>query len=444
MSTGLIHPSGGERRRVSRRTVLHSFLIPIEVGNDENFGLMIDLGEGGTAIQTHVPLTPGSRNLIRWTFPSERDLVEIGGEIAWVDDKLSGVRFVDVSPKAHNRIRHWLRILEAPTNLTEPDRQSNALVTDATPVWDKNELFLSAGGKPRNIPENPAPVTQALGNFGAQPDQKGTGSSAHGTVHMPDGRPSKPAGDDRVLLAVAELRQALQESPEARPFVTSGYSDRTKTWFARLLTAALVLIAIILCWQRAPLFQSVKELVLSAAFNDGPELEAPSPVQTRRDKPPTAGRAQARSPRNPGAGKSGSNSPPSSTLTPAAVESLPLVITRLQLDCNRPDILRTPVHTTPALPRGEKHLSPPVPLATVQPEYPAAARARRLYGVVVLDVTVTKHGGIGDVRVVSGDSLLAEAAKRATSRWRYKAAELNGHPVQAIARVVVDFNGLRP
>lgn len=55
----------------------------------------------------------------------------------------------------------------------------------------------------------------------------------------------------------------------------------------------------------------------------------------------------------------------------------------------------------------------------VEPEYPSDARARHIEGTVVLNMEIQANGQVGAVLVVSGDSLLSEAAVRAVKQWRY-------------------------
>jgi TonB family protein len=80
----------------------------------------------------------------------------------------------------------------------------------------------------------------------------------------------------------------------------------------------------------------------------------------------------------------------------------------------------------------------PAQVASSQPNGDSGDVPQRR-GTVVLDVTVTKNGAVEEVRVVSGDPLLAEAAKAAVANWRYQPATMDGTPVQGNARVTVRF-----
>ena len=76
----------------------------------------------------------------------------------------------------------------------------------------------------------------------------------------------------------------------------------------------------------------------------------------------------------------------------------------------------------------------------VAPKYPLEAKKNHLEGTVRLDVLVDRDGKVTDVKVLSGDSLLAEAATQAVRKWRYKPTTLNGNPVQVLTEVNVNFN----
>jgi protein TonB len=75
----------------------------------------------------------------------------------------------------------------------------------------------------------------------------------------------------------------------------------------------------------------------------------------------------------------------------------------------------------------------------VQPVYPAEARAKRVEGTVVLDFTITQRGQVEDVQVVSGSSLLAQAASDAVVKWRYMPYVLDGRPIRKPARISITF-----
>jgi TonB family protein len=48
---------------------------------------------------------------------------------------------------------------------------------------------------------------------------------------------------------------------------------------------------------------------------------------------------------------------------------------------------------------------------------------------------IDENGAVKNVKVVSGDPLLAASARAAVLQWKYKAATLDGHPI-AVSAVI--------
>lgn len=78
-------------------------------------------------------------------------------------------------------------------------------------------------------------------------------------------------------------------------------------------------------------------------------------------------------------------------------------------------------------------------LKRVQPRYPSQALQMRIQGPVQLQATITKDGDIANLKVVSGDAVLAKAAQDAVKQWKYKPYYLNGEPVQIETQILVNF-----
>ena len=75
----------------------------------------------------------------------------------------------------------------------------------------------------------------------------------------------------------------------------------------------------------------------------------------------------------------------------------------------------------------------------VEPVYPVGALVSRRQGTVVLKVSIQKTGRVGQVRVLSGDGILAQAAEDAVRQWVYEPFRLNNEPVDIEAEVTVNF-----
>ncbi|HYN15768.1 MAG TPA: TonB family protein [Terriglobales bacterium] len=76
----------------------------------------------------------------------------------------------------------------------------------------------------------------------------------------------------------------------------------------------------------------------------------------------------------------------------------------------------------------------------VEPVYPETARRLQISGKVVVKATITRSGTVGGIQWVSGNDLFRESAITAVKQWRYKAASLNGQPVESDLEVVLHFN----
>ena len=75
----------------------------------------------------------------------------------------------------------------------------------------------------------------------------------------------------------------------------------------------------------------------------------------------------------------------------------------------------------------------------VQPKYPPAALAVRSQGAVQIEATINKEGNVTNLRVLSGDPVLAHAALEAVRQWRYKPYYLDGEPVEIQTQITVNF-----
>ncbi len=75
----------------------------------------------------------------------------------------------------------------------------------------------------------------------------------------------------------------------------------------------------------------------------------------------------------------------------------------------------------------------------VDPVYPPLARQARVQGTVILQILVDEQGNVDEVTVISGNSLLNQAAVDAVQQWHYTPTYLNGAPVPVRATITVNF-----
>jgi TonB family protein len=75
----------------------------------------------------------------------------------------------------------------------------------------------------------------------------------------------------------------------------------------------------------------------------------------------------------------------------------------------------------------------------VEPEYPEEARQQNIQGPVVLEVRIARDGAVQEVKVLSGQPLLADAAMAAVKQWRFKPRRWQGHAVEMQTKITLNF-----
>lgn len=76
----------------------------------------------------------------------------------------------------------------------------------------------------------------------------------------------------------------------------------------------------------------------------------------------------------------------------------------------------------------------------VKPNYPVIAREARISGVVQLSAAIAPNGTVENLKVLSGNPLLVDAAVNAVKQWTYRPTYLNGKPVEVLTEVDVKFS----
>jgi protein TonB len=78
-------------------------------------------------------------------------------------------------------------------------------------------------------------------------------------------------------------------------------------------------------------------------------------------------------------------------------------------------------------------------LAPIQPTYPQMARLTGTQGIVVIQAIISKAGRIESARVLSGPSMLQEAALQSVRTARYRPYLLNGQPTEVETTISINF-----
>lgn len=83
-----------------------------------------------------------------------------------------------------------------------------------------------------------------------------------------------------------------------------------------------------------------------------------------------------------------------------------------------------------------------MPIVRMDPQYPQQAAMKGLEGFVTLEFTITKSGGVSDVKVVESrpPRVFDDAARKALAQWKYRPKVIDGQPVDQPGRLVkLDF-----
>jgi len=75
----------------------------------------------------------------------------------------------------------------------------------------------------------------------------------------------------------------------------------------------------------------------------------------------------------------------------------------------------------------------------VQPNYPLLAKQMKVQGSVILEALIGRDGLIQDLQVLSGPTILSDAARQAVKQWRFKPYLQSGQAVETEARITVNF-----
>ena len=78
-------------------------------------------------------------------------------------------------------------------------------------------------------------------------------------------------------------------------------------------------------------------------------------------------------------------------------------------------------------------------ISSVPPMYPALAKNQHISGNVQIDALIDANGRVTTMKVVSGPTLLQQAAIDALKQWKYQPAQLDGKPVAMHLTVTLQF-----
>jgi protein TonB len=235
----------------------------------------------------------------------------------------------------------------------------------------------------------PAHITQAPVQPPVSEDVAQPASSARTAGSAKSSQPTSAQpveqGPDITLSTKAEHPSADRPSPSRKSNSTVAANTAPKT---------------------PPATNSAPIVVKNEASNPVP----PNPFQTAAAPPPSAGSLTA----------------PSNT-NDAAISGIMSTVT-----------VRTPQQAPQKL-KVSQGVSQGLLIKSVDPVYPALARQMRIQGAVELMANIAADGSITSVKLLSGDSILAQAAITAVKQWKYKPYYLGDQPVAIQTQITMKF-----
>jgi len=148
-------PLQARRRSHARRRI--DGLTYVEFGPD-NGAILIDIGEGGLAFQSVMPVSLNQALLFKFRLPGATVYLEGFAEVAWMNEsgKGGGLRFVDVDEAVSSQIRDWTGVLSAPeSSAIKNDNGSEPDLADESPA----ETTMDS--KPAAAPADTTPSAEA-------------------------------------------------------------------------------------------------------------------------------------------------------------------------------------------------------------------------------------------------------------------------------------------
>ena len=144
-------PDITDRRLHSRQSVLFAYL---EL-SESNGGIVLNISEGGLAVQAVGTIVDTHVSQIRFQLPQSADWLESSGRIAWTSasKKTAGVEFLDLSSEARAQIRDWLSLASLerdPEKAIHKPEKGHLVHTRTAPIGTSGDQF----HKSTNIFEN--------------------------------------------------------------------------------------------------------------------------------------------------------------------------------------------------------------------------------------------------------------------------------------------------
>jgi TonB family protein len=240
-----------------------------------------------------------------------------------------------------------------------------------------------------------------------------------GEALEPKAEPAAPAGSQAVPDPVAEQGS---EAPAVASEEPSRHESLTNILVVLVIAAAILLGLAV----GARVTRNTASSPARAQSGAGQSTPSTTASSAPADAPSTVQGAEIPAANSP--------APPSVQTAPAELPGGELLVTQ-----NGRVVYRSgPASSANAIPDATGKPSN-LPIHRVDPAYPESARTQHIEGPVVLIAHLLGDGTVGEIEIVTGDPLLAEAATQAVKQWKYPPYHVNGQATERQERITVKF-----
>lgn len=139
--------------------------------------VMMDLSEGGTALQAPFPISTNCKVYFQFFLPGTRGVVRLSGEVVWQSSGRAGIRFVSVPQASHRLLKSWLQAQSPVAQVTAPHDPATAAPEEQSltvRLSARLGLLLAAGNNRRNLPRHPCRLGAEVYRTGSKVPQRCT------------------------------------------------------------------------------------------------------------------------------------------------------------------------------------------------------------------------------------------------------------------------------
>lgn len=420
----------------------------IDLG-DGNGGIVLNLSEGGLALQAVTSLMDDQLPRLRFQLSEARNWLEASGRVTWTSEsrKVAGIEFVNLSDAARKQIKEWISLGDSPIQsqaaqiaapaekppssaadsllfMPVPGRSTGiAPARDNSPaVFSSSTMFTDAPSTASVQPAAPANLKNSWTLSPPQPEPRRRLVALFGflaVVSLIVGWAAGHAGLARIFNFANAARASVNQN--SSPVAARTPASEPKASEIEIQGAD----------NRTRLIPFNGPLPSEAANQHGTgqhQAAEKNPFQVWMPSPPI---------RPQGAGSTAqAEIPPILTNVPANSTN---VLPSPADSGSRNSSVAAPPPSQPQAPARVGELQRGRLIRRVEPLYPTNALESGIEGTVKLHAVIGVDGAVKTLESVSGPDLLIDSAMNAVHQWRYSPTLLDGKPIETDQDIFIVF-----